>query len=217
MSTRFCAVPLLLFVGLAGPAEAAGRTWLLRAEGGSAHYSREAFSSTSLSSQRLELDGGDGIGLAAECLVSSRIGLELSLSRIGLDAQYRRVETRPDPADPTRPQEVTVASDSGDFTLLPVAFGAYWHPLRSSRFDLYVGPQLAWVDYDLGLSGPPSRAAEWAFGGKLGVEARLGQSPWSAGVAFRYLDIQHEGLEHDLYTGIGLQVLSLGVSYRIGR
>ncbi|MBZ0089974.1 MAG: hypothetical protein K8H90_06320, partial [Thermoanaerobaculia bacterium] len=143
-------------------------------------------------------------------------GLELSWSEVRLDADWRRVWYRPDPLDPTVIRAVTVAEDSGDFTLRPLAFAVLWHPLRAGRFDLAVGPQVAWVDYTVGVEGAPDRDAEWAFGAKLAADLRLGNTPWSVGLALRYLEIQHDGSERDLYTGIGLPLVSANLGYRFG-
>ena len=216
MSLRSQIRCLILVLGFACPVHASERAWLLRLEGATTNYSEETFSSYSVAYDRFVLDGGNGLGVATELLLSERLGLELSFGRVGLNAHWERFEYRPDPLNPTVPVAVQTDSDSGNFTLQPLAFSVYWHPFHSQRFDLYVGPQLAWVDYDVGLHGPPDRSAEWALGGKIGAEVRLGHSPWSAGVAFRYLDIQHEGEERDQYTGIGLPLASAVLTYRIG-
>lgn len=191
--------------------------WSLRLEGLHTDYSSRTFSSFLSGFQELNLDGGTGFSLAAEARVNRWLGLEASVSQIGLDASWRDVETRFFPNDPPVLRQVTVAADSGTFSLRPISFGVLVHPLRSGRFDLYVGPQASWVLYDVGLDGPPDRDGELAFGGKAGLEIHLGQSPWSAGLGYRHLEVQHDGMEHDQYTGIGLDLFSAALTYHFGR
>jgi hypothetical protein len=196
--------------------QAHAQSWALRLEGLHGDYSSRTFSSHSFGYQELTLDSGNGFSLAGEYRPNRWLGLELSLSQIDLDASWRAVEVRPISFNPTVLREFTVASDSGSFSLRPISFGVLAHPLRPGRFDFFIGPQLSWVVFDIGLKGPPKRDAEVAFGGKAGLEVRLGQSPWSAGLAYRHLEVQHEGMEHDQYTGIGLDVLSAVLTYRFG-
>ncbi len=201
---------------LSGPLRAQG-DWTLTLSAGATNYSKETFSSSGLGFDRLELDGGTELGLAAEYRIGERLGLELSYSQVTLDAKWQRAEVRPDPADPAVIRPVTVAEDSGDFTLQPLSFALLWHPIRAGRFDLSVGPEIAWVDYSVGVDGAPERDAEWAIGAKLAAGVRLGDSPWSAGLALRWLEIQHEGEERDLYTGIGLPIVAANLTYRFRR
>lgn len=215
MITRSRVVGLLFALFLATPLHAAGE-WVLRLEAGATAYSQESFAGYLIGYDRLELDGGMALGLAAEYRASEHFGVAVSWSRLRLDAQWQRVEYRPDPADPTVPLATTVAAHSGDLTLQPLGIAAYWHPLRHPRFDLYLGPQLAWVPFSVGVEGAPDRDAEWAYGGELGGEIRLGDSPWSVGLTFRHLEVQHDGAEHDLYTGMGLELYSAVLSYRFG-
>jgi hypothetical protein len=191
--------------------------WALRLEAGVTDYSRRTLSSHSSGYSELSLDGDNGFSLAAEYRHSSRVGLELSFSSVNLDAQWRQVEIRPVSFNPTVLREFTVASADGTFSLRPLAVTLLLHPLRSGRFDFYVGPQLAWVDFDIGLEGPPRREDEWAFGGKAGLEVDLGSSPWSAGLTYRYFETQHQGTERDQYTGIGIHWVSGVLGYKLGR
>ncbi len=218
MAMRRRVLSLLLPFSLAVSADALeAAAWVLRLEGMRTDYSRETFSGFSTGYRRLELDGGRGFGIAAEVRVGRQFGLELSASRVDLDAESRRVEYGPNPVPGGPPIATTTASDSGDFTLLPLAVAAYWHPLHGRRVDLYLGPQIARVDFELGVDGPPRREAEWALGAKVGAEVALGRSPWSAGVALRYLETDHDGVERDPYTGIGIRLVSVVVAYRIGQ
>jgi hypothetical protein len=209
------ALALLGLLALATTSRVAAGPWTLRIEGGTTSYSKQTISSYSLGFTELSLNDGKGFGVAGEYRFIPRVGLELSLSSIDLDARWRQVEHRLVSVNPTVLQDVTVASDSGDFSLRPIALSVLLHPLHQSRLDVYVGPQLAWVDFHVGLQGPPHRDAELAFGGKLGLELNLGNSPWSAGVAYRFLQTQHKGVERDLYTGAAIHFISGVLSYRV--
>ena len=202
---------LAVLVTMTG-SRAAAADWTVRVEGGATDYSRESFSGGSLSHSQLTLDGGYALAVAGEYHLSPRLGVELSLSRIALDAEWKNFEIR-GIGNPPRGVAVLVGSDSGDFSVQPLGLGLVFHPLRTSRNDLYVGPQVAWVRYDIGLEGPPDREAEPAVGAKLGWEWRPASSRWSAGLVYRFLDIQHEGVEHDQYTGLPLHLLSLVLSH----
>jgi opacity protein-like surface antigen len=210
-----CALALLALLAVGATSPAAAGQWVLRAEGGTTDYSKQTFSSHSLGYTELSLDGGQGFGMAAEYRPNRRFGLELSLSSIDLDARSRQVEIRLVSTNPPVVREVTVDSDSGEFSLRPLAAAFLFHPLNQGRLDFYVGPQLAWVDFNIGLRGLQDREAEFAFGGKVGLELELGHSPWAAGVSYRFLETQHDGVEHDQYTGIGIHLVSAVLSYKI--
>lgn len=193
----------LLLLGtpvLAGP-------WVVRVEAGTTDYSSRTFTGFMSDSTELRLDGGTGFGVAAEYRASPLIGVELSLSRIDIDADWNQVRFTPRP--------LPIASDSGTFSLQPLAAALLFHPARG-RVDFYLGPQLAWVDYKIDLNGPPDRDSELAYGAKAGLEIGIGESPWSVGASYRYMDVQHEGAERDQYTGIRLHLISAALSYRIG-
>ncbi|HEX3130352.1 MAG TPA: outer membrane beta-barrel protein [Thermoanaerobaculia bacterium] len=200
------ALAFLGLLALSAPGRAAG-PWTFRVEGGTTNYSSRTFSSYLRGSTELRLDGGQSFGVAAEYRPGPRTGIELSLSTIDLDAESRSFELRPN--------AVLVASDSGTFSLRPLAAAFLFHPSRG-RLDFYLGPQLAWVDYQIDVDGLPDREAELAYGGKAGLELAIGDSPWSVGASYRYLDVQHEGVERDQYTGIQLNLISAALSYRIG-
>jgi hypothetical protein len=206
MSFR-CALIFMGLLALSAPGRAAG-PWTLRVEAGTTGYSSRTFSSYGLGFSELRLDGGPGFGVAAEYRPGPRAGIELSLSTIDFDAETRQVEFHPNP--------VLISSDSGTFSLRPLAAAFLFHPVPGRRVDFYLGPQLAWVDFQVDVNGPPDRDSEVGIGGKAGLELALGDSPWSAGVTYRYLDTQHEGVEHDQYTGIQLHLISAVLSYRVG-
>jgi hypothetical protein len=211
-----CALALLGLLALSTASHAETGPWVLRVEGGVTDYSSLTFSGYMSGHTELSLDGGRGFGVAGEYRLGPRTGVELSLSTIDLDADWRQRELRLVSTNPTVLREVTVATDSGRFSLRPLAVAFLFHPHHHDRLDFYLGPQVSWVDFKIGLNGPPDRDAELGIGGKVGLELALGHSPWSAGVTYRYLDTQHEGVERDQYTGIRLNLVSAALSYRVG-
>lgn len=203
--SRYALVLLGLLV-LSAPVRAAG-PWVVRVEGGTTDYSSRTFTSYQSDTTELRLDRGTGFGVAAEYRPSPLIGVELSLSQIDIDADWNQYRFNP--------RRLLVASDSGTFSLRPLAAALLFHPSRG-RVDFYLGPQLAWVDYKINVDGPPDRDSELAYGGKLGLEVAIGDSPWAVGASYRYMDVQHEGMERDQYTGIRLNLISAALSYRLG-
>jgi hypothetical protein len=208
-------VALLTFACASSAGQAADSSWALRLEAGKSQYSRESFNSYGGGTgfQQLTLDGGDAVSLAAEYRPRPFLGLELSLGTVNLDARWRQVERRPISFNPTVLGEFVVASDSGTFSLRPVALALLVHPLRGDRVDFYVGPQVGRTDFHLGLQGPTKRDPEWTVGGKAGVELPLGHSLWSGGLVYRFIDTQHEGLEHDQYSSLNVHLLSAVLSF----
>lgn len=192
---------------------AAPADWTVRLEAGATNYSRDSFSAFSLGYSELALDGGYSLSLGCEYRRSPLIGFEASISRIALDAEWREFQIQ-GVGDPPLPESVLVASDSGELALQPIALTAMFHVFRAPRSDLHIGPQVAWVTYDIALEGPPHRKSEPAFGIKAGWVWRPTESPWGVGLSYQYLEVQHEGVEHDQYTGLPIQVVALGLSYR---
>lgn len=210
--TRNACFAALLF--MPSIAYATTRPWSLRLEAGTSQYSRDTFASyAGIHYTELSLNDGHALAIAAEYRPTSLLGVELSFGSVELDARWREVEIRPISFNPTVLEEVTVDSDSGDFALRPITLGLLVHPLRRDRIDFYVGPQLGRTSFHIDLHGPPSRDPEWTFGGKAGVEVRMADSPWSAGLAYRYLETQHDGQEHDPYTGLSIHLFSAVLSY----
>lgn len=195
------------------PCCAAAADWTVRLEAGATNYSRDSLSAFSLGYSELVLDGGYALSLGCEYRRNPLVGFEVSISRIALDAEWREFRIQ-GAGDPPLPEVVLVASDSGEFALQPIALTAKFHVFRAPRSDLHIGPQVAWVTYDIALEGAPQRKSEPAFGIKAGWDWRPTESAWSVGLSYQYLDVQHEGVEHDQYTGLPIQVIALGLSYR---
>jgi hypothetical protein len=162
------------------------------------------------------LDGGIGHEVAVEYRPNQTISWELSLGRLNLDATQRNFVTRVISVDPFVFRTELQSEDDGDFRIQPIAVALLIHPLRARRFDLYVGPQVAWVLYDTSVDGVPDRDPEPGFGGKLGAEMRLSEgSPWSVALELRHLQITHEAAEHDIHHDIGIQTAALVVGYHV--
>lgn len=208
---------LLLVVSIStAPAWAQPERWTLRAGLLGTDYQKRLVTGGSLGYDELVLDGGTGFEVAAEFRPSQHIGWELSLERLNVDARLRGFANRFSGNPPTFHSELVFESD-GTFRIEPIAVALLIHPLRARRFDLYVGPQVAWVLYDTSVDGVPDRDPEPGFGGKLGAELRLGEgSPWSLALELRHLQIPHETLEHEIYTDIGIQTAALVVGYHVG-
>ena len=209
---------LLLVVSISTvPAWAQPERWTLRAGLLGTDYQKRLVTGGSLGYDELVLDGGTGYELAIELRPSQHIGWEFSLERLNLDAHLRGFANRFSGNPPTFHSELVFESDGG-FRIEPIAAAFLIHPLRARRFDLYVGPQVAWVLYDTSVDGVPDRDAEPGYGGKLGAEMRLGEgSPWSVALELRHLQITHEGIEHDIHHDIGIQTAALVVGYHVGR
>jgi hypothetical protein len=207
----------LMTVSVIAPAAAAAQPqWTLRLRGLYSDYTRDSrigyFSSTS----RVEFDRGEGVEVAAEYRSSPRIGVELSASRLRLDARYHQLNTRPISFDPLVFEEREVFTDSGHFDLEPIALALLIHPWPARRVDFYVGPQIAFTQFNVAVEGIPDRDSEFAYGGKLGAELRLGDSPWTAGLDLRHLQVVHEATDRDIYANIGINVLSFGFGLHLG-
>jgi hypothetical protein len=207
---------LVLSIGTA-PAWAQPERWTLRAGLLGTDYHKRLSASYFSNATEIVLDGGTGLEIAAEYRPNRTIGWELSLGRLAVDTSLRELTTRVVSFDPfVVRQEVTFSSE-GHFRIEPIAVALLIHPLRARRFDLYVGPQVAWVRYNVDVDGAPNRDAELGFGGKLGAEMRLGEgSPWSVALELRHLQITHEGTDRDIYSDIGIQTAALVFGYRLG-
>lgn len=212
------AAALLLLVSIsAAPAMAQPERWTLRASVLGTDYQKRLVSAFSLGRTELELDGGTGLEIAAEYRPSRLVGWELSVGRLAVDAELRSIAYRLISFDPFILREEVTFSSEGDFRIEPIAVALLFHPLRDRRFDLYVGPQVAWVRYNADLDGAADRDDEPGFGAKLGAELRLGEdSPWFLAVELRHLQIPHDTLEHEIYTDIGIQTAALVFGYHVG-
>jgi hypothetical protein len=211
----------LLLAGLAvipEPAAAAEPSrWTMRGRALVSDYENRFTTSYFENRTELDVDQGRGLEFALELRPNSLVGVELSVGRMSFDAALRDIRTEDDPSssNPRDFRDVVIFSDEGDFIMEPVSLSVLFHVLRDRPVDFYLGPQAAWVRYDVGVEAP-EREAELAYGAKLGAELRLGGSPWSLGLELRRLQTIHESLDRDLYGNIGLNVAALSLAYHLG-
>jgi len=164
----------------------------------------------------LDVDQGRGLELAIELRPSQHVGVELSAGRMSFDADVRNIRTERGPStNPREFHDVVTFSDEGDFVMQPISLSVLFHVLRDRPVDLYLGPQAAWVRYDVGVEAQ-EREAELAYGAKLGAELRLGDSPWSLGLELRHIETIHESVDRDLYGNLGLNIAALSLAYHTG-
>lgn len=202
----------LALVALPAAAQESGWTLRLRALG--SDYREQLGTSYFQSRNELELDGGFGFEVAGEYRFGSRSGIELAAGRLALDAEARVIQVEVVSFDPFVTRDVLVSTERGEIALQPFTVAYLFHPVRRGRIDLYFGPQLAYVTYDVGLDGASEREDELGYGAKLGLEWRPAGSAWSLGLELRHLEIGHETLDRDIYGDLGLTSYAVGVGYR---
>jgi outer membrane protein len=99
------------------------------------------------------------------------------------------------------------------------------HLSPDSRFDLYIGPLLAYVVYSsFDLVVDPWFLTEgfetrndFGIGVNLGLDIRLGEGGWLLTAAFKYLDTTLEASPPDESIGrtdINPMIFSVGIGYR---
>ena len=212
-----CRVILLLVLGSlpAGRSEAVDLSrWTLRLQASAADYSRTQRNSYGLGVTYFELSDGRGFNVAGEYRVRPRFAWEASFGQLALDAYYRSARVYPISFNPLVLGEETTVSDSGNLTLQPLLIAALFHPLRQNRVDVYGGPVVGLVLFDVDVADLQERDPELSYGGKVGVVVRLG-SRWSDSLEGRHLEVVHESLERDLYGDLGLTSASLGLAYHL--
>lgn len=189
--------------------------WTLRLRGLSSNYDHQ-FVTSYLATTYFNVDNGSGFEVAAEFRPRQHVGWEISAGRLNFDGRLRTTQLRPISFNPLVLQEETVFTSQGDFGIEPVSLSLLIHPLRGGHFDFYLGPQVAWVRFNVDVEGAQPRDSEPGYGAKLGGEYVFGESPWSVGLEYRHLELLHETLDRDLYGNIGLDIGSLMVGYRFG-
>jgi Outer membrane protein beta-barrel domain len=207
---------LLCLAAAVVPAAAEAPNWVFRLRGLSSTYDHGFAYSYNNSTSHLQIDNGAGFEVAAEFRPREHFGIEIAAGRLDFDARVWTTQRRPISFDPIVFEEVTIFETSGDFRIEPFSVSALFHPLSNSSWDLYIGPQLAWTRYDVGVEGTQDREAELGYGGKIGLEYSLGRSPWRLGVEYRHLELVHETIDRDLYGDISLDVGSITVGYSLG-
>ena len=164
--------------------------------------------------ERIPYSAGNGFGFG--------IDLEYRVSRhFGIDFGVLTAT----PVIDVLIDEVGVISASAKPRITPVYAGLNVHLSPDSRFDLYIGPLLAYVVYssfDLVVDpwflteGFVTQNDFW-IGVNLGLDIRLGDGGWLLTAAFKYLDTTLEASPPDESIGrtdIDPMIFSIGVGYR---
>jgi hypothetical protein len=213
--TRVAILAFGAFLSAGMAVQAESPSWSLRLRTLASSYEHE-FVSPYLTTTYLNVEDGSGFEVSAELRPRQHLGVELSAGRLSMDARLRVTQLQPISFNPIVLREVTIFSSEGDFTINPFSLAVLYHPLRQGRFDLYVGPAISWVRYDIGVDGAQDRDPEPGYGVKLGGEYLFGRTPWSLGFEYRHLELLRDGTDRDLYGDIGLGVGALVVGYRFG-
>ena len=164
--------------------------------------------------ERIPYDAGNGYGFG--------IDLEYRASRhFGIDFGVLTAT----PVIDVLIDEVGVISASAQPRITPIYAGLNVHLTPDSRFDLYIGPLLAYVIYSsFDLVVDPWFLTEgfvtqndFGIGVNLGLDIRLGDGGWLLTAAFKYLDTTLEASPPDESIGrtdIDPMIFSIGVGYR---
>jgi outer membrane protein W len=157
-------------------------------------------------------DVGGGIGIGAEYQMSRRLGVDLGVllaadlgTRVDIGWSGVNVGT--------------------GITVRPFTAGLNVHLTPDSRFDLYLGPLLAYVVYDSfevsvgrGVTQSISTENDLGFGANLGVDVHLGNGRhWSLVGNFKYIDTTLEATPAGSATGstdFDPTIVGFGVGYR---
>jgi outer membrane protein W len=115
-------------------------------------------------------------------------------------------------------------SASSDIRITPIYAALNIHLTPEGRFDLYIGPLLAYVTYDRfelvagpGLREEFSTQNDLGIGAVLGFDIGLGSGRWSLNGAVRYLDTSLEASPSDGGVGktdLNPTIFSVGFGYR---
>ena len=210
------AVLITLFVALAtlpGTASADDDPWKFRFAVVSMNPKGGTFV-ISETDETFSYQSGSGVGLALdfEYRASRRLGIDFGVISaspgftVAVDAEPLSV------------------SASSDIRITPIYTALNVHLTPDSRFDLYIGPLLAYVTYDrFELVAEPdlregfSAEEGFGWGAVLGLDIGLGSGRWSLATAVRYLDTTLEASPSDGGVGktdINPTIFSVGFGYR---
>ena len=207
------AIFALLLGGTAGAAGAA--PWALRSQLLTSDYTKRSNDSSVSGLAFLELSAEQGFDLAFEYRPRRAVGWELSVGQLAIDATPGFSRLVAVSFDPLVLEERVTLGERGTIALRPLTGALLFHLPAGRHLDLHVGPLLGVALFDVD-GGLPDRDPEFAYGGKVGAEVRLGQGPWALSAELRHLQVVHEGVERDLYRDIGLQTVGFGMTYRLG-
>jgi outer membrane protein W len=195
-------------------AEAADEKWVVRASALSMKPSGDSVEADGDDEwARYTADAEYGFGIDFEFRASRRLGIDFGVLTASpeLDVVY---------------DEASIITASAKLRITPIYAGLNVHLTPDSRFDLFIGPLLAYVVYSgFDLVVDPAFLTEegfvsedeFALGVNLGLDVRLGDSGWLLTAAFKYLDTTLEASPRDEGTGstaIDPKIFSIGVGYR---
>ena len=152
-----------------------------------------------------------GATIAVEYRMSRLIGLELA-------TLYAK---SPDVDDTTNGNNDEIGEGP---SFLPIIAGANFHLMESDKLDVYVGPRIAFVNFDdfnLNIDGQSTAfevADEFAWGATAGINYQIGDGRWSLVAEATYLDIDMEitqqGSSASVTNAFDPLIVNLGASYR---
>ncbi len=156
---------------------------------------------------------GGGLGVDIEYQLSRRLGVDL-----GVLAATPHIGSRIDFA-------WWGLSVGTGITVTPITAGLNVHLTPDSRFDLYLGPLLAYVIYESfavrigpGVSESFTTGNDFGFGANLGLDIHLGSGGhWSLVALLKYIDTRLEATPADGDTGVtefDPTIFGIGVAYR---
>lgn len=192
----FAAVLITLFVALAtlpGTASADDDPWKFRFAVVSMNPGGDTFDVPE-TGESFSYQSSSGVGAAIdfEYRASRRLGIDFGV--ISASPGFT-VTVDADPAS---------VSAKSDIRVTPIYAALNIHLIPDGRFDLYIGPLLAYVTYDrFELVAEPemregfSAEEGFGFGAVLGLDIGLGSGRWSLVTAIRYLDTTLEASPDD--------------------
>lgn len=224
--------PLLLLVSLClvvgsttSPAAAGDGQWHLRVHAAWVHPDLTwQMSPEPGNVVRVDADDAWGLGISGEYQVSELLGVDLGIMRAVPDVNLRVEDAF---------LGVSIGASDG-LTMTPLSLGLNFHVTPKQRFDLYIGPYLAYVLYSdlewrvtetIVVDGVPivfdetvrvSVDNDLAYGAVVGADVPLGPEGWYFSGAVKYMatelevrdpDGERENLTLDPF------IVSIGVRY----
>jgi outer membrane protein W len=209
---------VLLVIAVASPAAgiAADRDWLIRVAGVSVDSDANA----------VEVIGtNEGIAITTSSAFGFGLDLEYRASRwVGLDFGVLSATPSVGTSIEVGWKSISISADAG-VTMTPITAGLNVHLTPDSRFDVYLGPLLAYVVYDSftltagpGLSESFRSENDLGFGANLGVDVGLGDNGrWTLSAAIKYIDTTLEANPSDGSAGrtdLDPMIVGFGFGYR---
>ena len=210
-------VPIAVFVAmatLAVPAAADDDPWKVRFAVVSMDPTGDQFYVPD-DEEMISYQSSNGVGFAIdfEYRASRRLGIDFGV-----------ISSSPGFTVAVDAQPLSVSA-SADVRVTPIYAALNIHLTPDSRFDLYIGPLLAYVFYEgFELSAGPGLTENFTssngfgIGAVLGLDIGLGDGPWFINGAIRYLDTTFEASPSDDdgvgKTDLNPMIYSLGVGLR---